>query len=324
MSDVDGSTFKCVCSYCNKTVTKSLVKCLTCAKTFHKSCADRVKAKPVGEVECICAQCGLDASDDPAPPSRLDLLLMLLASKDELIRDKQVIIDARDTIIRDLQSKLRLLSADNALSCQKCNKGKQRELGRKSAPGPAGAPSARRGAASGPSLDGVPVVGSYSSALGSIAAPVLGPFALCGAVPASSAPLQRDEDVRAGAPRDVESIGEGFTTVKSKRNRRRRSNAVVGTAADKSIRGVPKLAHVHVFKLAPATRVEDLQAFLGEAGFTDAVCTTLPSRYPDDYSSFKISLPFDQLPGIRNPGLWPSGVKLDRFFLGSGRRDRPG
>lgn len=320
---MDAITVKSVCNYCSKSVAKSAIKCLTCDKVFHRSCAERVKVKFSGDAGCICASCDIDAPGDPVAPGRIDLLLLLLSSKDESLRDKQLIIDAKDLIIQGLQHQLDLLAAKNAPSCQKCSKRKQNDISRvptvptSQQVNKPPVPPVNKSHAS-------QVAGPYSGALAPKPSLPTQPFPAAGTShgPPSVVALDPSGGAQLAAPCGGTSDAEGFTYVRSRR-RKRSSRAVVGTADDKSIRGVPRMAHVHAYRLHPSTNAEDLSAFLLDAGFTGITCSALTSRRPNDYSSFKVSLPFDQLPNIRNPTLWPSGAKIDRFFLEARGPGRP-
>lgn len=61
-------------------------------------------------------------------------------------------------------------------------------------------------------------------------------------------------------------------------------------------------------------------AYLGDK-LPGAVVEQLHSRYPDSYSSFKLSVPEGEADKVLDPNLWPSGVFVNHFFA---RRRQPG
>ncbi|KAK9754986.1 hypothetical protein QE152_g786 [Popillia japonica] len=76
-------------------------------------------------------------------------------------------------------------------------------------------------------------------------------------------------------------------------------------------------------KLDKDTSVNDIQGYLKSKNFKDIICEKLASKHPDEYASFKISVPITILEEIKSPNLWPVGTCIDRFLLNLGQKKRP-
>lgn len=90
--------------------------------------------------------------------------------------------------------------------------------------------------------------------------------------------------------------------------------AVYGSKCDLGdIKGVPRMGYVHVSKLDPETTADSVSRYLDQI-VPNCKCEMLDSRFPEIYSSFKVSVPLDDVDKIMNPSVWPTGVRLNRFF----------
>ena len=89
---------------------------------------------------------------------------------------------------------------------------------------------------------------------------------------------------------------------------------IQGSASNIVLKGTPKFAHLHVSRLDKDTTQEVVLQYLRTSGFSTAECEKVISKYPDRYSSFKISVPFAQLNEVKKPDLWPSGACINPFL----------
>uniref|UniRef100_A0A1Y1LPE0 Uncharacterized protein n=2 Tax=Photinus pyralis TaxID=7054 RepID=A0A1Y1LPE0_PHOPY len=88
--------------------------------------------------------------------------------------------------------------------------------------------------------------------------------------------------------------------------------------------GVVKKLHFHVCRLHPNTEADFLKEYLIKNNIVNAEVTKLNSKFPDVYSSFKISVGENLKESILKPDLWPSGVLINRFFWNPSKvDDRP-
>lgn len=103
---------------------------------------------------------------------------------------------------------------------------------------------------------------------------------------------------------------EGFTAVK----RKPRRTLTVGTNKNSDIKATPKNVSLHVYRLAPDTTVEDLTNVL-KINFPEAICEKLNSRFPDIYSSFKVTINDYNFKKATDSSLWPNGACISHFFV---------
>lgn len=76
---------------------------------------------------------------------------------------------------------------------------------------------------------------------------------------------------------------------------------------------ITKMSHFHITNCDPETTLEDFSAYLKTILPLTQV-EMLKSRNPLQYSSFKISVPTEDVPKILKSELWPSGVVINKFF----------
>lgn len=97
--------------------------------------------------------------------------------------------------------------------------------------------------------------------------------------------------------------------------RNKRSKTIIGSNSESviSLKRPLKLAFLHVYKLHPETTVADVKNFL-EPIFPEVQVEQLNSRYPDYYSSFKVTINETKLDAAMTPTLWPAGACVNRFF----------
>lgn len=90
-----------------------------------------------------------------------------------------------------------------------------------------------------------------------------------------------------------------------------------------NLRAATTLDHWHVYKFHPDTTEDDVASYL-KMRFPEIQVEKLQSRYPASYSSFKVSASQTNRNAITQPSLWPTGVRINRFFLGRRRTADPG
>lgn len=101
------------------------------------------------------------------------------------------------------------------------------------------------------------------------------------------------------------------------KHKRRNPLTVVGRKVNSDnsmkLKGVSKVVSLHVYRLDPETKSDDLIEFL-KSDFPVMSCEKLNSRYPDLYASFKIDITEDCLQTALNPEIWPMNACIRRFF----------
>lgn len=107
---------------------------------------------------------------------------------------------------------------------------------------------------------------------------------------------------------------EKWTTV-MKKKKSKKLNVIVGSNKENStVKGVGKFCYLHVYRLAPSMKSDDIINYLKSVNISDVQCEQLNSRFPDIYSSFKVSAPAKYLEDLTKPETWPEGVCVNRFF----------
>lgn len=112
--------------------------------------------------------------------------------------------------------------------------------------------------------------------------------------------------------------GEKWQKVESRRPRK----TVVGTKASDGgckLRAAESHTYWHVYRLHPDTSPRDVEAYLRD-GFPDVMVEKLNSSNPTLYSSFKVRVREADGPRMLDAGMWPSGARVNRFFLARSAR----
>lgn len=105
-----------------------------------------------------------------------------------------------------------------------------------------------------------------------------------------------------------------------KRRHRRRSAVIYGKDENNALKGVIRYMDYHVFRLHPEVKSEEVIKHLESKNISPVKCEQMKSKYPDEYSSFKVSVPVELEKEFLNPELWPQHVCIDRFLHFIGRR----
>lgn len=119
------------------------------------------------------------------------------------------------------------------------------------------------------------------------------------------------------------SADEEFKLVESRKSTRRSTKRIIGIGKGENItiKSAPKYGHLHVCKLHPTLKTEDLTTYLKMNGFEDIKCEKLESNRPEEYSSFKISVQEGDFEKIKNPEIWPEGTCINNFLFRLARRN---
>lgn len=112
------------------------------------------------------------------------------------------------------------------------------------------------------------------------------------------------------------------TNIRSEIKRYRKSNIIYGTAESNcNIKAVAKYAHLHVYRLDPKLSLEEMDDYLKSQNISNAKLEKLPSKRPEEYSSFRVSVPMDIMNDVKNPSLWPKDACINRFFFHRPKKD---
>nr|CAI5823234.1 unnamed protein product [Callosobruchus analis] len=100
---------------------------------------------------------------------------------------------------------------------------------------------------------------------------------------------------------------------KTVENKRRRRNTVVGKREDTEVKGVPKLAQLHVYRISKETTVECLTTLL-QKNFPEAKCEAITPKHPEFYKSFKVQIYEHNFKKAMDADVWPIGACVSRFL----------
>lgn len=108
-------------------------------------------------------------------------------------------------------------------------------------------------------------------------------------------------------------VGEWRSANKKKHSGARKIQTTVGTGANNSLKAAPVFYHFHVFRLDTSVNEIQLKNHLKRT-FPEVTCTSLPSKYPEEYTSFKVGVHESNKERFLEPTLWPIGAKINKFF----------
>lgn len=100
-----------------------------------------------------------------------------------------------------------------------------------------------------------------------------------------------------------------------KRRRKNFTRTIYGKGADDStFKGVAKYIDYHIYRLPPNFVEKDVLQHLSSKNISEVTCEKMNSRYPNQYSSFKVSVSIKNDREFRNPKIWPEYVVINRFL----------
>lgn len=94
----------------------------------------------------------------------------------------------------------------------------------------------------------------------------------------------------------------------------RRKKPIYGTATNTQIKASIKYIDFHVYRLEPQTTEEEVKNYLQSNEITTVKCAKMISKYPEEYASFKVSVPENLADKIQHPDTWPRHTCINRFL----------
>ena len=98
--------------------------------------------------------------------------------------------------------------------------------------------------------------------------------------------------------------------------RKRQKQVLIGgrnSSEISNIKTVSKKAFLFVTRIDPSTTNDVIQEYI-QSSFPEATCEQLNSKFPDIYSSFKVTINAENLDRAFDPSVWPQGDMVTRFF----------
>lgn len=99
-----------------------------------------------------------------------------------------------------------------------------------------------------------------------------------------------------------------------KGKKRRTISTIYGKDNESNIKAAIRYKHLYVNRLEPNLSDTKLEEYLNTKGLTNVKCTKMNSKYPEEYSSFKVSVPIQLTELARDPNIWPENVCINPFF----------
>lgn len=129
-------------------------------------------------------------------------------------------------------------------------------------------------------------------------------------------PAQKETTPNKNIVRNM-SIQDNIQTRSKQDDRRRRKMPIIYGSSDDNctIKAATRYVHFHAFRLDPDLTDHDLEAYLRNRQIDDVKCTRISSKHPDEYSSFKVTVPARLEEVIVDPKIWPNNACLNRFLF---------
>lgn len=298
------------CKKCKSKVIND-VKCTECKSSFHRSCAKllNLKISDQNSVNC-CVK--LTQTEEDVDVAFFDAVEGIIDSNNKIdVRFFNYIIKQKDLLINELREKINILNNQiefltsnrqiqeqkvqtrqktertdtNPYQCSKINKEKP---------------------------EASPNVGNDKSRISS--------KTVSNAILEAQTQLKMNEYVNLAQP--TTSVDKNILSADANhsqpwatvQNKRRRQNLIVGTnSKDTNIRGVEKKVALHVCRIEPSIKTEELQSFL-QSSFPEVICEKLNSKFPDIYSSFKVTISQNNFKSAMDPLKWPANACIRNFL----------
>lgn len=295
------------CVRCKQFIKVGL-KCVRCGRLTHKGCAKLLKNATVLDSNRILC-CGdlktQDAStdveliiNDDGKHVSCDVLNMKIRYLEEIIKQKDLIIMNQGIALDALKDQIHLLKQQSHVPSSHASQ-----------------PKAVNGK-------------STSKSASKLGDTVNLPGSACGPVTASSSTITLQDVSNAIQNVETRRICNDLINIESDKKQmlkdkypraKKRRSILVGSgvnleACPFKAASLEKLKHFHATNFDVNVDEEELCRYL-KAFAPNVIVKKLMSRNPGRYSSFKISVPLDEVGNIQVPEIWPNEVVLNHFFL---------
>ncbi|KAG5874008.1 hypothetical protein JTB14_025790 [Gonioctena quinquepunctata] len=124
-----------------------------------------------------------------------------------------------------------------------------------------------------------------------------------------------DEIIQLGQEGGQTHVNDLQSSEQPWRTAKRRHKFVIGkNEVSDMVRTVPKFTSLHVTRLSPDIKPEDLKAFL-EPNSPGVHCEMHQSMRPELYASVKVQIRQEDLRNAWKREIWPNGAVVSKFFL---------
>lgn len=95
--------------------------------------------------------------------------------------------------------------------------------------------------------------------------------------------------------------------------KRQKRQMIVGNNTEVIVKGVPKYATLHVYRVDLKTTTVEFKNLLTPY-FPEVICESISPKHPDLYQSYKVTIYEDNFKKAMDPKIWPAGACVSRFF----------
>ena len=115
-------------------------------------------------------------------------------------------------------------------------------------------------------------------------------------------------------------------SIQRRRQVRKKEQIIIGNKDvinnEVGLKVAPKKAFLYVSRLQPGTAEQDVTNFL-KPKFPEAECKALESKFPQHYTSFKVTIDLMNLERAMCSAIWPCGTYVTRFFHRPAKKTTP-
>lgn len=316
----DGIVSALTCKRCNRKVING-IKCQKCSSTFHSSCAKLYNNVKQSDDKTFIICCESESVVNSEPDAAFYDALEDLANSDKKVDIHlfSYIIKQKDIIINELREKINLLHKQieimniySDIKSEREQKPNKTDLNTKSD--------------FCKSIQTPEVVKTCSKIKTTNKEKELGRSHLsCKQISADLMKIQtqlkcneiinlaKDEQKEPPASCSNENPMQNADGEWKQVHHNRRRKTIIGKNKEISVKGVPKMAVLHVYRVDLNTTTADLSALLKDT-FPEVTCEYLTPKHPDLYVSFKVSIYEENFRNAMNPDVWPAGACVSRFF----------
>lgn len=291
-----------ICKKCKSKVVNGW-KCIHCESVFHSSCGKRKNVKIVSDNLIICCEKSEAECVVPDVDSAFFDAIEEISGNDKkinieifnyLIKQKDLIINGLNDKIKLLNQQIDLILSNNTISNQQkkdqsdliCNVVNQKHNN---------LPNEKK-IIPPPKMPENQVISKDQVSL---------------AINEAESQAKLNEIIN--LPNNASTSKQDEWTTVVRKNTRRRQIIVGSNQESTEVTGVPEVVSLHVYRLNPKTTAENLTTLM-KSHLSEFKCEQLNSKFPNVYSSFKVTIFGNSFKKAMDASIWPFGACVSRFL----------
>lgn len=330
------------CGSCKRTISKNIIKCNVCEKVYHPGCANKIKkccdedfATPSGiNAGGISPMSDCSNKNISNESTHHDLLLKIifeLESKNALLLENNSLLKYKiSSLERDIVNNKIVVDNLNEKLARNINIHKKVSISSPAVRSPArNYPSTTENVDVGSAIDTVTVdpcsADASRASSSNVADAKMNTLSRNNKFKQRNPTNSATEDTHSRKHVSIPNsniirepsntkTSEDWSVVRHRRPGQRRRALVLGSCSENTtVEGIEKLKIFHVSNLKPETTVESLNDFL-KVKFSSVRCEKLTSKYPENYSSFKVFISSSEYDKALDGTNWPNRASIHHFF----------